>query len=35
VHDTPQLNGVAEQLNPTIVEHIWAFTHSSGLPKFL
>lgn len=35
VHDTPQLNGVAERLNRTIVERIRAFTHSSGLPKFL
>ena len=35
VHDTPQLNGVAEQLNRTLVERIRAFTHSSGLPKFL
>ena len=35
VHDTPQLNSVAEQLNRTLVEHIQAFTHSSGLPKFL
>ena len=35
MHDTPQLNGVAEQLNCTLVMHIWVFTHSSGLPKFL
>jgi len=35
VHDTPQLNGVAERLNRTLVERIQAFTHSSGLPKFL
>ncbi len=35
VHDTPQLNGMAEWLNRTLVEHIWAFTHTSGLPKFL
>src|SRR6266702_2850332 len=35
VHDTPQLNGVAERLNRTLVERIRAFTHSSGLPKFL
>ncbi len=35
VHNTPQLNGVAEWLNCTLVEHIQAFTHSSGLPKFL
>ena len=35
VHDTPQLNGVAERLNCTLLERIRAFTHSSGLPKFL
>ena len=35
VHDTPQLNGVAERLNCTLVKRIWVFTHSSGLPKFL
>ena len=35
VHDTPQLNGIAERLNCTLVERIRAFTHSSGLPKFL
>jgi hypothetical protein len=35
VHDILQLNGVAERLNQTIVERIRAFTHSSGLPKFL
>jgi hypothetical protein len=35
VHNTLQLNGVAERLNRTIVEHIRVFTHSSGLPKFL
>ena len=32
---TPQLNGVAEQLNRMLVERIQAFTHMSGLPKFL
>ena len=35
VHDTPQLNGVAERLNRTLLERIRAFTHTSGLPKFL
>ena len=35
VHDTPQLNGIAERLNRTLVECIRAFTHLSGLPKFL
>ena len=34
-HDTPQLNGIAEQLNRTLLEHIRAFTHSSRLPKSL
>ena len=35
VHDTPQLNGVAERLNRTLLERIRAFTHTSGLPKYL
>ena len=35
MHDTPQLNGVAERLNRTLLERIRAFTHSSGLPKSL
>jgi hypothetical protein len=35
VHDTPQHNGVAERRNRTIVEHIRALLHSSGLPKSL
>ena len=35
VHDTPQLNGVVERLNQTLAERIRAFTHMSGLPKFL
>ena len=34
-HDTPQLNGIAEQLNRTLLERICAFTHMSGLPKSL
>ena len=34
-HDTLQLSGVAEHLNCTLLEHICAFTHSSGLPKSL
>ena len=34
-YDTPQLNGVAEHLNRTLLEHIQAFTHTSGLPKML
>src|SRR5713226_5805151 len=34
-HDTPQLNGIAECLNHTLLEQIRAFTHTSGLPKSL
>jgi hypothetical protein len=34
-HDTPQLNGVMERLNRTLLERIWAFTHMSSLPKML
>ena len=34
-HDTPQLNGIAEWLNRTLLERIRAFTHSSRLPKSL
>jgi hypothetical protein len=35
VHDTPQLNGVAERLNCTLLKRIHAFEHGSGLPKSL
>jgi len=35
VHHTPQHNGVAERCNHTIVEHIQALLHASGLPKYL
>ena len=28
-------NGVAERLNCVLLEHTWAFLHSSTLPKFL
>jgi transposase InsO family protein len=35
MHDTPQLNGIAERLNQTLLERIRAFTHTSGLPKSL
>ena len=35
VHDTPAHNGVAERRNRTIVEHIRALFHVSGLPKYL
>jgi transposase InsO family protein len=34
-HDTPQLNGIVECLNYTLLEQICAFTHTSGLPKLL
>ena len=34
-HDILQLNGVAECLNCTLLECIWAFTHTSSLPKTL
>jgi transposase InsO family protein len=34
-HDTPQLNGVAEHLNRTLLERIHALTHASSLPKLL
>ncbi len=35
VHERPQLNGVAERLNRTLLERIRAFAHGSGLPKSL
>lgn len=35
VHNTLQLNGVAEHLNRTLLERIHAFAHESGLPKSL
>ena len=35
MHDTPQHNGIAEQLNRTILERIRALLHASGQPKFL
>ena len=34
-HHTPQLNGIAERLNRTLLERIHAITHTSGLPKSL
>lgn len=34
-HDTPQHNGVAEQLNHTILECVRAMLHASKLPRFL
>jgi len=35
VHHTPQHNGVAERCNCTIVKHVQALLHASGLPKNL
>lgn len=35
VHDMLQLNGVTKHLNHTCLERICAFTHDSGLPKYL
>jgi len=35
VHNIPQLNGVAERLNRTLLKRIHAFAHGSGLPKSL
>ena len=35
VHDTPQHNGVAEQLNRTLLEKVRAMLHESGLPRSL
>jgi len=34
-HDTPQLNGIAERLNWTLMERVRALNHSSGLPTSL
>ena len=31
VHDTPQLNGVAERLNRTLMEKVRALLHTSGM----
>ena len=35
VHNTLQLNGIAEHLNCTLLEQIHAFAHASSLPKTL
>jgi len=35
VHDTPQLNGIAEHLNQMLLERIQALRHLTGLPEFL
>jgi len=35
IHNTPQLNGIAECLNWTLLEWIWALRHLTGLPEFL
>lgn len=34
-HDTPQLNGIAEQLNQMLLEHTHALCYNTGLPKML
>ncbi len=34
-HDTPQLNGIAEWLNCTLLEQICALMHTSSLPKIM
>jgi hypothetical protein len=34
-HDMPQLNGITERLNRTLLERIHAFSHTSSLPKSL
>ena len=35
VHNTPQQNGVAEQLNGILAEKVRAMLYDSGLPQFL
>ena len=35
IHDTPEHNGIAEQLNHMLVEHVRVMVHVSGLPKNL
>ena len=35
VHDTPQLNGIAERLNRTLVEKVRALLHMANLPKMM
>jgi len=35
IHDSPQLNGVAEHLNCTLVEKVRALLHMAGLPQNL
>ena len=35
VHDTPEHNGVAERLNRTLIEHVWAMHYAVDLPKSL
>ena len=34
-HDTPQLNGVTERLNQTLLKRVRALRHEAGLPKML
>jgi transposase InsO family protein len=35
VHDTPQLNGIAERLNRMLMEKVRALLHTSGMPQNL
>jgi len=35
IHDTPQQNGVTEQLNRTLLEKVHAMLHGAQLPKHL
>jgi len=35
VHNTPQFNGIAEQLNHTLLERVCTFTYKSKIPKGL
>ena len=35
IHDTPEYNGMSEQLNQMLLEQTWALLHSSKLPKNL
>ena len=34
-HHTPELNGISERLNQTLMDWIYGLTHDSGLPKLL
>jgi hypothetical protein len=35
VHDTPQLNGIAERLNQMLMEKVHVLLHTSGMPQNL